>query len=190
MKEWFENKTVAIVGNAMSLFDSKYGNDIDNHDVVVRLNKAAMLINKFDVEISHGKKTAVWMFWNVIEYYKHFEDIDQKIKKMHMGHQSRDHNKLSQVDYIYPDNLYEKLKLVAGERKNPTTGFMSIDYVISCNPFKLNIYGFDWKETPTHTDPNRKKEKLCPHNYDAEKEHCLNFWMKDERITFFHNTEI
>ena len=34
MKSWFAGKTVAVVGNAISLFDKTYGQEIDNHDVI------------------------------------------------------------------------------------------------------------------------------------------------------------
>jgi hypothetical protein len=56
MKEWFEGKTVALIGNAMSLFEKTYGEEIDSHDVVVRLNKAAMLYDRMSAEKSHGRK--------------------------------------------------------------------------------------------------------------------------------------
>lgn len=173
MKEWFQNKSVALIGNAMSLFHSSYGKEIDSHDVVVRLNKAAMLINSFDAEQSHGTRTDIWIFWSVHEYHKYFKEHTQ-IKKMHAGHQSRTSNKIKDVDFIYPDTLYQKLKPLAGSRKNPTTGLIAIDYILHCDPKSLYVYGFDWKKTPTQTDPERKAEKRCPHNYDAEQEYCMN----------------
>jgi hypothetical protein len=172
MKEWFEGKSVAIVGNAMSLFNKEYGKEIDSHDVVVRLNKAAMLYESFHAEKSHGRRTDVWMFWRTAEYKKHFPNIDKNIKKMHMGHQDRKSGDITLVDYVYPDSLYGPLKKKAGNHNNPTTGLMAIDYVLNCNPSMITVYGFDWKETPTYTDPERKKEKQCPHDYTTEKKYC------------------
>jgi hypothetical protein len=173
MKYWFENKSVALVGNAMSLFDLEYGSEIDSHDVVVRLNKAAMLLNRFDAEKSHGKRTDVWIFWSAQEYHKHFEK-NKHILKMHAGHQYRNNNTIHLVDFVYPDELYMDLKQKAGPRRNPTTGFIAIDYILYCNPTKLSVYGFDWKKTPTQTDPDRKAEKRCPHNHDIEEAYCMN----------------
>lgn len=171
MKEWFEGETVALVGNAMSLFDGDYGESIDCHEVVVRLNKAAMMLNNLDAEKTHGTKTDVWMFWSVNEYKKDFGNFPD-VKKIHAGHQFRTNKDIELVDFVYPMELYEPLKEVAGERKNPTTGFIAIDYILHCEPKTLDIYGFDWKKTPTHTDPNRMKEKKCPHNHDTEEEYC------------------
>jgi hypothetical protein len=172
MKHLFEGKTVALIGNAMSMFDSEYGSDIDAHDVVVRLNKAAMLINKFDSEKSHGKRTDVWFFWSVREYFKHFDNTKSVIK-VHAGHQQRRSNLIKLVDYVYPDELYYELKKKAGPRQNPTTGLIAIDYILHSEPKSLSVYGFDWKKTPTQTDPERKAEKRCPHNYDVEEAYCM-----------------
>lgn len=172
MKHWFQDKSVALVGNAMSLFDMNYGIEIDSHDVVVRLNKAAMLLNRFDAENSHGRRTDVWIFWSTQEYYRHFDKYPD-VLKMHAGHQFRANGTIKLVDYVYPQELYEVLKPKAGPKKNPTTGFIAIDYTLHCNPRSLSVYGFDWKKTPTQTDPDRKKEKYCPHDYDVEEAYCM-----------------
>jgi hypothetical protein len=173
LKEWFQNKSVALIGNATSLFEKSYGGFIDSHDVVVRINKAAMLLNSFDAEFSHGKRTDVWFFWSVHEYDYHFDKIDQNIKKIHSGFQFRKSSRIDAVDFIYPTEMYQNLKLVAGSKRNPTTGFIAIDYITRCNPKMLSVFGFDWKKTPTHTDPDRIAEMKCPHNYDIEEQYCM-----------------
>ena len=172
MKEWFENKTVALVGNAQSLFDKSYGSEIDSHEVVVRMNRAAMLYTNFNSEISHGKKTDIWMMWNVVEYRNKFNDIDKNIKKMHMSGRIRNAVNNIKVDFLYPLEMYEILRKHAGPKQNPTTGLMALDYIDSCKPLKVSIYGFDWKETPTFTDLNRREEITSGHNYNVEKEYC------------------
>jgi hypothetical protein len=172
VKEWFQNKSVALIGNASSLFDLNYGAEIDSHDVVVRLNKAAILLNNFEAYKSHGSKTNVWIFWSTFEYYRHFGN-HKNILKMHAGHQFRNHNTAKLADFIYPTELYEVLKDKSGPKRNPTTGFIAIDYILHCNPSELSVYGFDWKKTPTHTDPNRKIDLRCPHDYDIEEDYCM-----------------
>jgi len=180
MKQWFEGKSVAVIGNAMYLFEKEYGKEIDSHDVVVRLNKAAMLYDRMDAEKSHGKRTDIWMFWNTTEYKKYFPKVN--VKKMHMGHQSRNPSNLGLVDHFYPNDLYKKLKKEAGKHSNPTTGLMALDYITSCNPKSVSIYGFDWKETPTWTDPKRIKDPKCPHDYDTEREYCKNTFLSQPNI--------
>lgn len=173
MKHLFQDKRVGLVGNATSLFDLSYGKEIDSHDVVVRLNKAAMLYDRFDSAKSHGTKTHVWMFWAVNEYHRLFSK-HPNVVKMHMGHQYRNSNLIKLVDFVYPMDLYDVLRKKAGPLRNPTTGFIAIDYILHSKPVILNVYGFDWKKTPTFTDPDRRKEKRCPHNYDVEEEYCRN----------------
>ena len=172
MKEWFENKTIALVGNAESLFHKSYGNEIDSHEVVVRLNKAAMLYTHFDAKISHGKRTDIWMMWNANEYRSKFNTVSKSVKKMHMSGRIRNNLDSLKLDFLYPINMYTELRKKAGPKQNPTTGLMALDYIDSCNPAKITVYGFDWKETPTFTDMNRKEEITSGHNYDVEKEYC------------------
>ena len=178
MKEWFEEKTVALIGNAMSLFDKEYGSEIDSHDVVVRLNKAAMLYDRMDAEKSHGKKIDVWIFWSTSEYQSKFGKYPN-LKKMHAGHQSRSKQTLKNVDFIYPESPnYEILRTKSGNHNNPTTGLIAIDWITHCSPKSLDIYGFDWKDTPTFTDPKRAREKYCPHDFEAERK-----YVKDNILT-------
>lgn len=180
MKHWFNNKSVALVGNAMSLFDLEYGSEIDSHDVVVRMNKAAMLYTRKEVGLSHGTKTHVWSFWNTTEYKNHFNKIPKNIKKFHAGHQGRTPNNIHLIDAVYPDSLYKILKPKSGKHRNPTTGLITLDYISNCNPKLVRVYGFDWKETATFTDPEMKKEKACPHDYDVEKEYCMKVFFSKE----------
>jgi hypothetical protein len=42
------------------------------------------------------------------------------------------------------------------------------------------VYGFDWKETATFTDPEMKREKACPHDYPVEKEYCMSTFFSKE----------
>jgi len=181
MKEWFEGRKVALIGNAMSMFDKEYGEEIESMDVVVRLNKAAMLYERFDARKSHGKRTDVWMFWNTNEYKKFFNQTNAKL--MHMGHQARTPHTKGLVDHIYPNQYYAPLKKKAGRHNNPTTGLMAIDYITHCNPEHLYVYGFDWKATPTYTDPDRRKEKMCPHDYPTEKNVVFTQYLSRDNVT-------
>jgi hypothetical protein len=174
MKEWFEGKTVAVIGNSMSLFGKGYGDEIDKHDVVVRINKAAMLYIRHEVSKSHGSRTDVWAFWNTSEYKNHFVKIPKNVKKFHAGHQGRTPNNIHLIDFVYPENLYKNLKTKSGKHANPTTGLITLDYISNCNPKLVSVYGFDWKETATFTDPEMKREKACPHDYPVEKEYCMS----------------
>lgn len=181
MKTWFENKTVALVGNAESLFHKEYGKEIDSHDCIVRLNKAAILYIKHSAYITHGTKTTHWFFFNTGEYKHRFDTIDSNVKKMHMSKLRQTKQHIDMVDHVFPVDhflkLCEKVKY-----NNPTTGLMALEYIYSCNPKKLDVYGFDWKETPTFTDMDRKKDPFCHHNFDLEKTLCFEHYFEMENI--------
>jgi hypothetical protein len=71
IKRFFKDKTIAIVGNAESLHNHKFGPEIDKHEIVVRINKA-LITNaesqgtKCDV-ISSGSPqiplSEIWRIW-------------------------------------------------------------------------------------------------------------------------------
>lgn len=183
MKEWFADRTVALVGNAASLFDKEYGSEIDEHDVVVRMNKAAMLWTQFHVEKSHGKRTDVWMIFNIGEYRHRSDDMDPSIKKMHMSSHRQTAEHLRIVDAVFPISEHKLLQAQVGY-DNPTTGLMAIKWITMAKPKVLDIYGFDWKETPTFTDMEGKREPKCYHQYDLERDLCHNHFLKISNVNW------
>lgn len=161
------DKSVAIVGNAQHLFDRSYGADIDSHDVVIRMNRAAMLYTRFDAEATHGTKTTAWCMWRYKEYEKVILNEPQYIAQMAWFEEQpiSDH-----VHVIHNKPLLTKLW-----PSYPSTGLMVIDWVSKFSTEKVSVYGFDWKETPTFShvdeddDPN-----ISIHNFHKERELCYN----------------
>ena len=180
MKTWFVNQKVALVGNAMSLFDKEYGNEIEEHDVVVRLNRGAMIFTAFNSEKSHGKRTDVWMFWSVVEYKEEIKDV--KCKLMHMAHVGRSYRTQKKVDFYYPIDMRDKIKRHVGNHHNPSTGLMALDYIYNSNPKLISIYGFDWKKTPTFTDPDKINEERCFHNFPEEEAFVRKTYLSDNKV--------
>lgn len=181
MQKDFEGKRVALVGNAMSLFDTAYGAEIDDHEVVVRLNRAAMLWTEFGAEKSHGKKTTHWFFFNAREYKDRFPKLSPEIKKAHVSkhHQTQENKKL--VDFMMSRAWHAELCTLSNHR-NPTTGLMTLFCIDRWNPGVIDIYGFDWKTTPTFTDPERKKDPLCHHDFENERRFCAEAYLSKPNI--------
>lgn len=183
MNSWFEGKGIALVGNAESLFHKIYGDEIDRHDVIVRINKAAMLWTSLKADMSHGRRTDIWMVFNIGEYNHRAPTIRKgtNIKIMHMSHlrQTRLH-KGSVDDMLNTEERKELCKMVG--YNNPTTGLMGIHHIVNSKPRMLHVYGFDWKETPTFTDMERKKDPLCHHDYEAEKKLCFDHFFKMQNV--------
>lgn len=168
MIKWFENKTIAIVGNALHLFEKSLGKEIDNHNVVVRINKGYLNLNKK----CQGIKTDVLSYNNYAMIDRHL-DLVKDMKLIHMSEKFRT-KKMIEGIFFYPLNYLIDLKKKLSHDR-PSTGLMIIDYIISCNPKSINLYGFDWKETPTYYETNREVE---PHNYKLEKDYVSKLDLK------------
>lgn len=184
MKEWFEDKSVAVIGNAAYMFEREYGSIIDKHEVVVRINRAAMVYTHFNSQRTHGKKTSVWMFWASPEYKNHMNGKED-IKIMHMSPFFRNYRTIRKVDAYYPLEMHLELKKHAGKYNNPSTGMMALDYITKSNPRRLSLFGFDWKDTPTFTDLDRSHDKKCFHDFETERKYCRENFLSLDYTTLF-----
>jgi hypothetical protein len=168
VKEWFENKSICIVGNASHLFERDYGKEIDSYDLVVRTNKGFYNLNKK----SQGSKMDVLA-------YSHFDLIKENLnnlktdKLIQMSLKHRNKNELKNTVY-YPEKSYNELVEKLGHNR-PSTGLMIIDYILSCNPKSIDLYGFDFKKTPTYYEKDREME---PHNFHIEKKYVEKLKLK------------
>ena len=170
MKEWFDNKSIAIIGNAKSLFNKIYGDEIDSHDVVIRINKGIEVCSQSNNIKSHGKKVDVWCF-NLYRSLETFDNtmktkIPQTYKRLQMNHDAQN-NKFDSS--ISQDTLNEIKNMFAP--KKITTGFRILHYMTKFNPNVVNVYGFDWKETPT-SYIKHKSFADADHDYIKEKQYC------------------
>ena len=186
MDEVLNGKSVAIIGNAQSLFKYKLGREIDLHDVVIRINRSASLcfVSKYKtIHTTHGTKTSIWAFSfadtmksvlsrnsNKADYLLQMND-STKNKVNH----SFKFDSISRLDIM---ELKEKLNQYHDNKDvayGPSTGLRVLDFVSKFQPQTVNVYGFDWKETPTFYDikkATRFTEKKYNHNYDLEMKYC------------------
>ena len=185
MKEWFENKTVAIVGNAESVLKTHYGKDIDNHQVVVRINRGIECgIKNYPNIESFGKKIDVWVFnlynRNLRLFYYNIKHklISKNFYKMQMNEEFDNVN----FDFSYPKQYYIELQKHFYP-KYPSTGLRALDYVSKCDPSMVNVYGFDWKETPTFYDKNASD---INHDFEKERDYCIEKFTKENKFIFHH----
>ena len=193
MKDFIENRTVALVGNAQSLFNSQFGSDINDHDVVIRINNPAIFYDNLPYRNSHGTKIDVWAFWD--EYRFSTSQSSCRTKRMD--------------DYFYRGK-YHLLDLKMGNRErgfsfndkeqgadiktrcmketgNPSAGLICLYLLNEMNPKTVNVYGFDFKRTNTfhHTykdvDENRY-DSFYRHDYKFEEQYAQNKFFSQERF--------
>jgi len=172
-----KNKTVAIVGNSESLFEQRYGKDIDSHDVVIRLNRCTALFKPGEHSESHGDRTDVWSAWRVDEYETF--DIARPVHTVQMAFWTG-----SNYKPILCYTLAEARSLISMYRgPDPSTGLMTLDWVSRRNPKQVSVYGFDWKKTPTWSDPTRSRDTL--HDFERERQFCSSYFKDHLGFQFY-----
>jgi hypothetical protein len=146
---YLEGKSVAIVGNASSIFDKSNGKAIDSHDVVIRFNKG--FVTKPE---SQGTRTDI-----LIVACKLTLDQKASFKAKYCINRS---NRTKVGEYTLPNSMRFRLKEIIGAQ--PSSGMLAIEL---CKGAKsIDLYGFDGI-TPTYYNP---EGYVTQHNYTKEQE--------------------
>jgi hypothetical protein len=165
MREVFEGKTVALVGNAKSLFYNKYGLEIDSAQVVCRIKRGFFMLKPEDVR-SHGKRTDVWF----LNWFK-------TMKPNRVTNKACDHV----VEILNHKEIdIEWLKKDLGHHR-PSTGLRILHLISLYDPKRVYVYGFDWKETPSFHDRKLHDDR---HDFNLEREYCMSRFFNNENKTF------
>lgn len=168
IRHLFENKEVCLVGNSIKLFDNKTtGSLIDSYDTVCRFNKGILKLG----DPSYGNRFDVLFYAQLATIpSKHRTDPTEfgDAYLIHTGRKGRhrifNEDKSHFVSLNDWAKLRDNLRLV--KKQDPSTGIVAIDFVLSLNPKKVILFGFDWKKNPTFYNLHRDKE---PHNYSSEQ---------------------
>ncbi|HWA47895.1 MAG TPA: glycosyltransferase family 29 protein [Dongiaceae bacterium] len=157
------DRSVAIVGNATSLLAHAWGDIIDEHDVVVRMNRGIPVDpraqgRKFDVCCfstlrDHGAVLrqaaptfAVWMSPKFREEYDGSIDV-----------------------CFYPLQFWQALHDKLNAR--PSVGAMTVDLVSRSAARAVTVIGFDFKRSGTFYAAG---QHIGPHDYAAESRYVLD----------------
>lgn len=169
-----KEKKVALVGNARSLTEQNYGHQIDDADIVVRINGAPIADS-----ISHGTRTD-WLAISVPITKQRLRELNPKLtiwmtpkRKNFPLHLSR-----SSSLAFYPKSSHIALSKALGSR--PTTGAMAIDLIMFSDAKKLELFGFDFFSSRSLSG-SRKKEDV-PHDFAREKEWVAALAAADNRL--------
>lgn len=187
LQNYIKNKRVAIIGNAASLIGSGYGQEIEAHDVIVRIN---MAWPRETVTKDIGFSTHIWVTGGGDATCPWTKEIQQKFKsqftlgiQQHYSFNPELENliPLPYSEIVYP--LRDKLMILGG--KSPSTGCITIEYFKILDGFKeLNIYGFDFYKTDDWSYPNPEfKPKLQVYEHE-------NFAIEEKYIKSILNERI
>jgi hypothetical protein len=204
--EWIwrqlDNKSIALVWNAPNLEKTCYGNDIDNHDRVIRMN-TWIISNKLEWNTT-WTKVDLWATW-ALNAMMHpevgYEVVKNKEKYCNIILWLSDSPKQkgSQFSKIYlqkikfrwhklyytPDLFYKHLvrKVSSkGSVRIPSTWFTTFHFLYKYISFqKLSLYWFTF-------DSSHRVVKSCDravHNFDREKEIIENIVWKESNIDIY-----
>lgn len=176
LKKLLFNKKIALVGNAVSLLQKEYGKDIDNHDIVCRINKGPLLCNQM-YKKSHGMRTDILFYGNPAIISETICNLSNEIIYIltHLKYNDKKHPDGNL--YKISQSQYNKFKFDSGYKEKgkwPSCGLIAILLLVELNPKFVSIYGFDWKETPTFYD-DKTKENEFRHDFELEKNLIKNF---------------
>jgi hypothetical protein len=172
-----ENKTIAVVGNALSLFEQSHGKSIDSHDVVIRFNSGCVLdkikhpTNKTtNIDNTHGTKISVGSLST--QDTKLIKILNQKnipIINPNVVH-PQGHDKVFRQYAMTPEVIIEDLYKIFGFRKPwPSSGCIIVHTLMSdyVNCKSVALFGFDFMTSSSWHSPNLK----VWHKFEKEKEY-------------------
>lgn len=136
IKGLIKGKTVAIVGNSSALLHKNQASEIDAHDVVIRFNKG------FPSEKVGYKTTLLFLACTLsVPEIRRF-GAKYTIKR----------SKLCQNICDFKVAPSDRMAIKQGT-KQPSTGFIAINFALSCEPKQIDLYGFDSFKNPTYYNP-------------------------------------
>lgn len=153
-----EGRSVALVGNASSLFEKHH--PIDDHDIVIRMNRGPTTL---DPRGTGGFRTDILLISGFAE--QEFIKTAEHVVYMTPKHRNKLPPDIRSRLYFYPTEWWSELESKIGAR--PSTGCMGIDLLSRLiGSGKIHLYGFDFWKTPTSYTG---KIQLGPHNPSAEE---------------------
>lgn len=170
-----EGKSVALIGNARALAESRHGAAIDAADLVIRINRAPMPSPE-----SHGSRTD----WLALAVRLSDEDrariAPERILWMSPKRKRLDWDSASSPGfYLHPLEDYQALKdrLAAP----PTTGAMMIELLLRAKLRSLTLYGFDFFASQSLSGSRTAAQ--VPHDFGSEAAWVADLSRSDPRLS-------
>lgn len=168
-------KKIALVGNAKRLSDYNFGEEIDAHDIVVRMNSCPIIEAR-----SHGTKT----HWVAASGDFTKDVMEARSAKIAMWMTPKRNNVppwflFWPQRYLHPVAETKKLRGKACVN-SPTTGLMVFDLLRNTDCAQLTLYGFDFFNSLSSSG-HRQVDQL-PHDFEMEKAYVEKHVAEDTRL--------
>jgi hypothetical protein len=175
MRQWFEGKTVAVVGNAASLIKQSYGKQIDEADVVVRINRGGYRYPEFAKQM--GTRLDIWCMQNVQQNRQYFlRPHTRGARRMQMDTIDVSPNFADMADLVFSTD--DRSDLEKNLSKKASTGLRVLYYISKQDPSSMFVYGFDWKKTYSW----HERRKCIAHNFEEERQYCADNIFSDSKF--------
>jgi hypothetical protein len=161
LRAYFKGKTIALVGNSQSLFSGKFGEDIDSHDIVCRINLGVVRNRE-----SQGTKTDV-LFTSCPQTGRQVREFFEPTPEYVIWATSKGHPRyMEKINGFFrsPVPVWQTLFDNLGSR--PSTGIISLNLLAVHFGFEVDMYGFDFFRTKTFYNAQPVND---PHNGDVER---------------------
>jgi len=148
--QYLKGKTVALIGSGDSILEYKDGAEIDNHDVVIRINRAYPYSS---FQESVGSRTDIWSFGMGARHSlrKKFDLLfsDRKFSMYLWWEHSYVRKEISsRQDHVFIPSIFSRTAAQSCSNKPLTTGSDTINFLLSGTDLKsLTIYGVDFYTT-------------------------------------------
>lgn len=180
--EFCKGKSIAIVGNAESIFEKK--RNIDEYDIVIRMNRGVEL--SLEQKSKIGSKCDIYCCSGA--GLSTNATLEEPTFKMWMTTFFRE--KAPKDFLFYPEEqwaklqeqLWVKLREQLGEGVRPSTGLMVVDFIHNNTNYKnIKLFGFDGWQTKTWYMNRRHIAQT--HKPDAETRIIQELLLKSKNIT-------
>jgi hypothetical protein len=168
-------KSLSVVGNARSLAEKTFGEQIDANEIVVRFNQMPIISRR-----SHGSRTD-WLATSV-SVDKEFLERRGVSRVLWMSTRRRkiSAEMLSLGDlYLHPKNDVVRLARRAGVER-PSTGLMLIDLLAQSTCRSIELYGFDFFKSQSSS--GHQTAETAPHDFEKEEAFVAGIVSKDARF--------
>lgn len=169
-----EGRSVALVGNAARLGASALGQEIDGHDIVVRMNRAPIINVR-----SHGMRTD-WIATSV--------DIPEELMTIRRAGtvlwMSPGYKRLPEWTLSWPRSYFltkdDRDQMTAQLGARPSTGFSVINLLYRSPAALIRLYGFDFFESQSLS--GHRAASQSPHDFAAERRRLMEIMKSDPRF--------
>ena len=170
LKRFVEGKTIAVVGNGPGELGKGLGSEIDQHDIVIRINNH----NLDGFENDYGRRTDVWAK-AIIDFMNHNVDSKEGVKFVFYAWDLNRHfvpddflsamdRELQVYDFDFSDR-FDRSPIVDAIGGHCTTGALMIEILRHSKMRYLDVYGFSFLaggcSVWTHFNNDVSPEKLA-----------------------------